>query len=225
MEVVQASDLADCDLVVHFATHSIAPPFDTLLNCLHWNLMVPLQLFEQARLAGISRYLVAGSCFEYGLSGERYPFIPVDAPLEPTNSYAASKAAASIALQQWAREYRQALTLLRVFQVYGDGEAAGRLWPSLKRAAKAGEDFPMTAGEQVRDFINVVDVARAFLDEAEALMAQPSGVKVSNLGSGYPQTVRQFSEYWWGMMEATGCLLVGKLPYRNGEVMRYSPRI
>ena len=39
-------------------------PFDNLINCLRWNLMAVLSLFEQARIAGISRFIVAGSYFE-----------------------------------------------------------------------------------------------------------------------------------------------------------------
>ena len=93
-------------------------------------------------MAGIKIFLVAGSCFEYGLSSIHYETIPTTAKLEPTNSYAASKAAASISLQQWAREYDLNLEILRVFHVYGEGELEKRLWPSLKKAAIDGKDFP-----------------------------------------------------------------------------------
>ena len=42
--------------------------------------------------------MICGSCFEYGLSGTQYAFIPPDAPLMPVGAYAASKAAASVAV-------------------------------------------------------------------------------------------------------------------------------
>jgi nucleoside-diphosphate-sugar epimerase len=77
------------------------PPYDSLEACLYWNLNASLKLFNQAHHAGISKFLVAGSCFEYGKSGERYEYIPVDAPLEPTKTYQISKAAASVALSGW----------------------------------------------------------------------------------------------------------------------------
>src|SRR5262245_12721965 len=71
LDVVE-SDLGGCDAIVHLAAHSANVPYDTLENCLYWNLMVPLQLFRVGNRAGIARYVIAGSCFEYGRSGERY---------------------------------------------------------------------------------------------------------------------------------------------------------
>ena len=70
LEEVTISDLDGCDVLVHLAAHSVLYPFDSLDNCLRWNLNATLSLFETARQAGIKRFIVAGSCFEYGLSAE-----------------------------------------------------------------------------------------------------------------------------------------------------------
>jgi UDP-glucose 4-epimerase len=225
LDEVSAEELKDCEVLVHLAAHTGNVPYDTLANCLRWNLMAVVALFEQARLAGIQRYVVAGSCFEYGKSGERYEAIPTDAPLEPMNSYAASKAAASIAFLQWAAEYRVSLDILRLFHVFGEGEPESRLWPSLRSAALAGKDFPMTPGEQLRDFIAVEDVAASFLRESECQKRLYPNVAVKNIGTGRPQSIRDFTEHWWKQWHAKGNLLVGSLPYRDGEVMRYVPEV
>ena len=132
LESVISSDLEGCDVLVHLSSHTSNVPYDTLSNCLRWNLMAVLSLVEQAKKAGIQRYVIAGSCFEYGTSGERYNRIPTTAPLEPTNSYSVSKAAASIALTQWASEHSMCMEILRVFHVYGVGEQESRFWPLLK---------------------------------------------------------------------------------------------
>lgn len=118
------------------------------------------------------RFVVAGSCFEYGQSGVRYEFIPPSAPLEPTLSYPASKAASSVAFYQFAVGHQIQLSYHRVFHVYGEGEAEARLWPSLRRAALLGNDLPMTLGAQVRDFVLVEDVAGQLLAACD-----PSGVR------------------------------------------------
>lgn len=222
LDEVMAEDLKGCDVLVHLAAHTGNVPYDTLSNCLRWNLMAVLALFEQARMAGIRRYVVAGSCFEYGRSGVRYDAIPTDAPLEPTNAYAASKAAASIALRQWAEEHQLSLEILRVFHVYGEGEAETRFWPSLRRAALADEDFAMTAGEQIRDFIAVQDVAATFLHRATLLMSDGTRTNVYNLSAGKPVSIRTFAEHWWNYWGAKGQLLLGSVPYRPDEVMRYA---
>jgi nucleoside-diphosphate-sugar epimerase len=223
LDEVKAEDFKDCEVLVHLAAHTGNVPYDTLTNCLRWNLMAVVALFEQARLAGIRRYVVAGSCFEYGHSGERYESIPTDAPLEPTNSYAASKAAASIVLCQWAEEHGLSLDLLRVFHAYGEGEAESRLWPSLRRAALAGNDIPMTAGEQIRDFLPVEDVASTFLDKALEPACAGQSSRIYNLTSDHPCSLRSFAEHWWQVWRASGRLVFGAMPYRAGEVMRYIP--
>jgi nucleoside-diphosphate-sugar epimerase len=223
LDEVTAEELQGCEVLVHLAAHTGNVPYDSLANCLRWNLIAVLALLEQARLAGIRRFMVAGSCFEYGRSGERYAAIPTDAPLEPTNSYAASKAAASIALRQWAEEHQLSLEILRVFHVYGEGEAETRFWPSLRRAALAGEDFPMTGGQQIRDFMPVQSVAEIILERVSITDNCASVVKVFNLCSGEPKSIRSFAESCWHNWSAKGQLIFGSLPYREGEVMRYVP--
>ena len=222
LDEVTVEDLQGCDSLVHLAAHTGNVPYDSLANCLRWNLTAVVSLFENARLSGISRYVVAGSCFEYGRSGERYTAIPTSAPLEPTNSYAASKAAASIALLQWAQEHQLNLDLLRIFHVFGDGEKESRFWPSLRKAALNGEDFPMTDGEQIRDFAPVDDVAKLFLHHCVG-MDDSGNVRVFNVSSGKPQTIKEFADHWWREWEAKGQLKLGCIPYRKGEIMRYIP--
>ena len=47
------------------------------------------------------------------------------------------------------------LCYLRIFSAFGDGQFADNFWPALQLAAESGSDFPMTAGEQVRDYVAV----------------------------------------------------------------------
>jgi nucleoside-diphosphate-sugar epimerase len=221
LDAVTVDDIKGCDVLVHLAAYSVQHPFDTIANSMYWNLTAVLALCEQARLANIQRFVVAGSCYEYGRSGEQYDAIPTVAPLQPTNSYAASKAAASIALSQWAEEFQLSLEILRLFHVYGEGEAESRFWPSLRRAALSGNDFPMTPGEQIRDFLPVVEVARTFLRQAAASDASSPLQRVRNVGTSQPISIRKFAEYWWNQWDAKGKLCFGALAYRSGEVMRY----
>lgn len=224
---VSIKDMTDCDVLVHLAAHSANFPYDTLEDCIKYNVTEPLNLFLKAKEAGINKFVVAGSCFEYGTSGERYEFIPIDAPLEPTNSYSTSKAMATLAFKNFALENNVSLSIQRIFQVYGIGELETRLWPSLKKAALSGEDFPMTEGEQIRDFINVKDVARQLIKCGVILSETkgPSNFIIENLGSGNPQSIYEFSKYWWQKWGSKGNLMVGKLPYREKEVMRFVPKI
>src|SRR5258708_9251023 len=222
---ISESDLQRHNVLVHLAAHSAMVPYDCLSECLRWTVYEPAKLFEKAARAGIKRFIVAGTGFEYGKSGERYEFIPVTAPLEPTQTYPISKAAASIAFAGLAREIKVEMLIGRIFQVYGEGELETRLWPSLRAKALSGSDLDMSPGEQVRDFIPVEDVAAYFahaIDRADLFAARPL---IENVGTGRPQTVRAFAEYWWKEWKAKGQLRIGTLPYRDNEVMRYVPQL
>ena len=219
------SELKGCDILLHLAAHSTNVPYDTLENCLYWNLTASLQLLQQAREAGVKKFIVTGTGFEYGQSGEEHEFISVDAPLKPTMTYPASKAAASIVFQQWAIENNLKMQYLRIFQVFGEGEDDNRLWPSLKKAALSGEDVNLTEGEQIRDFISVEEVAYQFMQALNFNKVECGNPLFKNIGTGKPQTIRNFAEYWWDMWGAKGNLHFGEKPYRKNEVMRFVPKI
>lgn len=48
MEELTASDFAGVDMVIHLAAHTPNFPYDSLENCVYWNLSVPLRMFDQA---------------------------------------------------------------------------------------------------------------------------------------------------------------------------------
>ena len=218
--------LSECDMFVHLAAHSTNVPYDTLENCIYWNVIVSLKLLNQAVDAGIKNFIIAGTGFEYGISGEKYDFVPVNAPLKPTMSYPASKAASSIIFHQWAIENQVYLKYLRIFQVFGEGENENRLWPSLKKAADAGLDYDLTEGEQIRDFTPVEVVVNKIISELDFLeMGIGSMPLYKNIGTNNPQSIKQFAMYWWKKWGAKGKLNFGKIPYRNNEVMRFTPLI
>jgi nucleoside-diphosphate-sugar epimerase len=222
---ITASDFTGCEALVHLAAHSANVPYDTLESCITQNVLAPLALFRAAIASGLKRFIVAGSCFEYGRCGERHGSIPPDAGLEPVSSYPASKAAASVAFHSLACEENLELLILRIFQVFGEGELETRFWPSLRKAALAGEDFPMSPGLQVRDFINVTDVAADFVRALDRDDLKPGNPVVENLGSGNPRSLIDFATQEWKKLKATGKLLPGAVPMRHNEVMRFVPEI
>ncbi len=217
--------LAGCDVVIHLAAYGVNPLHDSWKEAFRWNVAASLNLWTQAHNAGLKRIILSGSCFEYGKSAERFQFIPSDAPLEPVNAYGASKAAATLAAMAFAREKNMELAVLRPFHVYGEGENPNRFWPTLRKAALEGEDFPMTLGEQIRDFIPVEQVAEIFLNYATNMSLKPGIPSIHNLGTGNSQSLLKFAEMWWKIFGAKGKIIPGAIPYRKNEVMRYVPKI
>jgi UDP-glucose 4-epimerase len=104
---------------------------------------------------------------------------------------------------------------VRPFQVYGPGQLAKALVPAAVLAALRGEDFPMTKGEQQRDFIFVDDVVTGLL--AAGRVPDIEG-RVLDLGTGRLRRIDDVIGRLWALSGAEGRILAGALPYRPGEV-------
>jgi nucleoside-diphosphate-sugar epimerase len=217
---VKADDFSGCDTLVHLAASGVDQAVSDWGDCFEVNVIQSVALWRKAIAAGISNLVICGSCFEYGVSGQKHEKIPADAALFPTGAYHASKAAASMYAIGLAYEKKISLQLLRPFQVYGVGEKENRFWPSLLSAAEDGRDFEMTAGEQIRDFTPVSSVAAEFL---KSCVNPHEGILIQNIGTGMAQSLKDFAEQWWNDCSANGKLTTGALSYRKGEVMRYVP--
>lgn len=217
--------LGGIDVVIHLAAYGVNPAQDIWSEAIYWNVTCLEKMLQSGLRNGVRRFVLAGSCFEYGLSAQNYERIPVDAPLLPNKPYDASKAAATILAQAFARQNNLELAVLRPFQLFGEGESPNRLWPALKQAALEGEDFDMTPGDQLRDFIPVETVAEAFVQFATTKEIEKGIPVTRNLGTGNATSIAEFSKFWWCEWNARGNLNIGKLPYRANEVMRYVPEV
>lgn len=123
---------------------------------------------------------------------------PVDesAPLDPRNSYAATKVHQEHLCAVFGREHGTTVTMLRYHNVYGprcplDTPYAGVA--SLFRAAVARGEPPrvLEDGGQTRDFVHVRDVARA---NVLALTTQEPVEGPVNIASGQPRTILQVAQ-------------------------------
>jgi nucleoside-diphosphate-sugar epimerase len=218
-------DLAGADVVAHFAAAGVTPKPATWKECFEFNVNKSLDLLVKTHKSGVKRFIASGSYAEYGAAGLRFDPIPVDAPLEPTDPYASSKAACSIALNSYARANGLELYYGRIFSAYGEGQYPQNFWPQLKHAAFAGEDFKMTPGGQIRDFIPVQQVAEQFLEACAREDVTAGLPMVRNIASGQPVSLIEFARRWWQEWAATGDLIAGAVPYRANEIMRYVPLV
>ena len=202
------SYLYECDVVVHLASHSANKPYDSYLKCMHHNFFESTLFMYNAIDAGIKKFIVAGTCFEYGKSSLLYDRIPINAALEPLNSYAKSKAAFYSACSSIAIEKEVQIIYPRIFQVFGDGEYTSRLWPSLKSASLEKKDYVVSSASLIRDFINVHDVARQLVGYIDKNIKNTGEIHVTHIASGKGQTVGNFASYWWKKWGSTGKLIL-----------------
>lgn len=214
------NELAGCDALVHLASHTPNPPYAPLDECLYWNVYATIRLLQQAAAQGVKNVLLAGTCFEYGSAAEGLEFVHPATEMRPSLTYPISKAAATTACLGLARNLGLRLQVLRIFQVFGDGEASSRFWPSLRAAALEGRDFAMSAGVQVRDFVHVSEVSRQFVKALSFDGVEPGQPHLRNVGTGEPQSLLEFARHWWAHWGATGHLKPGLVGLRPGELAR-----
>jgi UDP-glucose 4-epimerase len=163
----------------------------------------------------LRRMLLIGSAEEYGNS----PSLPVreDCPVHPVSPYSAAKAAASRFAQLYAELFRFPVCILRPFILYGPGQSGSMMIPQLILSALRGEDFPMTKGEQTRDFVYVGDAVECML--LAAITPRVDG-EVFNICSGVEHSIRHVADLIMRIIQPEMELLPGALPYRQNEVWR-----
>jgi nucleoside-diphosphate-sugar epimerase len=101
-----------------------------------------------------------------------------------------------------------------IFQAYGPGQPSQLLLPSALEAALAGQDFPMTAGAQRKDWIYIDDVVDGLLAALRADLAPGTTIE---LGTGQATSVREVVERLYAIIGLGGRGLTGILPTRPGE--------
>ena len=218
-----SESLKECDVFINFAATGVVNNSDNWAKCLEVNFIQNEILFRNAIESGIKKFLICGSCFEYGSSGDDYLKIPVDAPLKPIGAYAYSKAIAGLSSLNIAKNKNLRFILARLFHIYGKGENPRRFWPSLVKAAKEGVDFQMTQGNQLRNFTKVEDAVSILLDLCKKLDYIEKGGLIKNVGSKNNLQLKEFAFREWTRLKAKANIKLGSYPYKENEVMSYIP--
>ncbi|HSH02594.1 MAG TPA: NAD-dependent epimerase/dehydratase family protein, partial [Anaerolineae bacterium] len=135
---------AQAEVVIHLAAAGATDPFLPVNTAIRYNLTATLNLI-QASFKGeakVAQLILARTPGEKTLS----------------NPYATSKAAAWQFAQMYARTEGWPLLGGMIFQTYGPQQPGRNLVPAAIAAAKRGDDFPMTSGQQGKDWIYVTDL-------------------------------------------------------------------
>ncbi|AWW44050.1 NAD-dependent epimerase/dehydratase family protein [Polynucleobacter paneuropaeus] len=173
------------DTVIHSAWYAEPGKYlqsDVNLDCL----IGTMNLVKGAAVAGIKKFVGLGTCLEYAMSDKP---LTVDSPLEPLSPYAAAKAASFIFLSEYLRFKKIDFLWCRLFYLYGENEDARRLVPYIRHKIMSNEPVELTSGNQIRDFLDVKDAAKAII---QAMEENVFGCK--NICSGVGISVRELAE-------------------------------
>jgi nucleoside-diphosphate-sugar epimerase len=133
----------------------------------------------------------------------------------PISSYSLGKVAANQFLQMLHREEGIPIVLLRLFLVYGPGQDEKRFIPQIIQGCLKEESFPVSLGEQLRDFCYIEDVVQGIL---LAMKCSDAYGEIINIASGDPVKIREVIELIQNRI-GKGSPLFGKVKYRKGENM------
>ena len=194
------------EAVIHMAASSlVGESVQQPSKYYHNNVVAGLVLLDAIRACGIKRIVFSSTAATYG-EPEEQP-IRETTPTNPTNTYGETKLAFEKAMHWYERAHGLRYASLRYFNAAGATEKCGEdhdpethLIPITLQAAAGkrphveiyGDDYPTEDGTCIRDYIHVVDLARAHILALDVLSERSAIYNLGCGGDGY--SVREVIE-------------------------------
>lgn len=177
----------------------------------------------QAENVGISKKIInlypfkqiigLGSQDEYGYINS---VVDENQPLQPLSEYAKAKIEVCNYLRNYAERLNISWQWLRIFNMYGPGQAPNWLIPSIIKKCITGEkNMQTTLGEQQYAYLYVDDFAQAIV----SMFGQKTKNGIFNISSSNPQPLRLIFEQIKMLTNASIEFEFGAIPYRPNQSM------
>ena len=192
----------EIESVIHFAgLKAVGESVQKPIEYYHNNITGTLILLKLMKKYGCSKMVFSSSATVYGNPKE----LPIkeDFPLSTTNPYGSTKLMIEQILQDVAvADKNFSVAILRYFNPIGAHESGligevpngipNNIMPYIMRVAKGkyekltifGDDYPTKDGTGIRDYIHVVDLAKAHVSAIKKLELDKKGMHIYNLGTG-----------------------------------------
>jgi len=183
------------EAVIHMAAHSlVGESVEHPAKYFENNVVAGLKLIDAMRDCGVKKLVFSSTAATYG-EPQKQPIEETD-PTQPTNPYGESKLAFERALPWYENAYGLRYASIRYFNAAGASQQFGEqhdpethLIPLVLQAASGtradvqifGDDYPTRDGTCVRDYIHVIDLARAHILALDILGERSA---IYNLGCG-----------------------------------------
>lgn len=198
-DILNSSDceqaLKGCDVLFHMAARvAIRASFEFVVEDTLCNVTGTATILRAAVRSGTVRKIICASSMGVYADSARPDPMRETHPTEPISPYGISKLALELLTHRIAAAAGLESVALRIFNAYGPGQRFSpyvgviTIFVNQLRAGQSPTIFG--DGQQVRDFVHVEDVARAFV----AAMEAPVTGETINVGSGTPHTVQQVYE-------------------------------
>ena len=190
------------EAVIHMAAHSlVGESVEQPAKYFENNVVAGLKLIDAMRDCEVKKLVFSSTAATYG-EPQKQPIEESD-PTEPTNPYGESKLAFERALQWYEKAYGLRYASLRYFNAAGASKQFGEqhdpethLIPLVLQAAQGtradvqifGDDYSTRDGTCVRDYIHVIDLARAHILALDILGERSAIYNLGCGGDGYTVT-------------------------------------
>lgn len=153
------------DCIVHFAAQShVDNSFDTSLQYTKDNIMGTHTLLEASRIYNkLKRFLHISTDEVYGEVHINHEGCIEESILNPTNPYAATKAAAEMLVNSYYHSYKLPVVITRGNNVYGPNQYPEKVIPRFIKQLKENKKVTIQGnGSCIRAFLHAYDTATAF---------------------------------------------------------------
>ncbi len=182
-EIAHLMDKIRPSHLLHFAWYAEPGKFWRSSENFRW-LEASIALLRHFREAGGRRVVLAGTCAEYDWN---YGYCSEGiTPCRPATPYGVCKNALQEILRSFSAEEKLSSAWGRIFFLYGPNEHPSRLVASVITSLLRGDAARCSHGNQLRDFMHVVDVASAFVALLDSEVEGPV-----NIASGCPVSLRE----------------------------------
>lgn len=178
--------LGEPDVLLHLAWGGL-PNYDSTHH-VEYEAPASYRFIRALVRAGLKKVVATGTCYEYGLDdGEKSEANLTD----PHNSYAKAKDELRKQLFALKNETPFWFSWARIFYIYGNNQSETSLYSQLLKCIRNGDrTFPMSKGDQIRDFLPI----EAVVEKLSTLVFDIPEAGVINICSGMPISVRCFVE-------------------------------
>lgn len=174
------------ELLLHLAWYTAHGKYWTAAENFEW-VRASLDLLRAFADRGGRRMVAAGSCAEYdwrfGWCSESLT------PVAPASPYGVCKAALGSMAASLCASHGIGFAWGRIFHSYGPFEPEGRFVPGVIRSVLAGVPAACSEGTQIRDYLDVTDVAGAMVALLNSSVQGPV-----NIVSGVPRSLREIAQ-------------------------------
>lgn len=202
------------DTIIHLAAIiSQASDTNTYFAIMNSNIQATFLLLEMAQ-EHKARIVFPSTALVYG--SQKGPFTEA-MQTDPGDFYALSKLMSEQLIRFYGNRYALSWVIFRIGILYGAGQTNAMFIPTLVSSLLDGKEFPMTKGEQTRDFIYIDDLVNAI----EIVLDQPEISGLFNLGTGHAPMLRDVAVMVEKLVGEENKVRPGAIPYRDKESWEY----